>query len=211
MALIHLDTMMLSETSCWCPPSLWWPLPTIPRLARFTSSTPCWAEAPPQAGLHCIWRAWYPGFSGHLQVNMSQSDVFILLLWPGRSQDLTRQMQSAGCVQSKLCSGSARSRWGYWWCVMKIRTVCVQGKFMMRWRDMVETYKDEYLRNADDYNLTMRWVWHNMPCLASVNFCDSGLNSAVLRYPGHSYRGDLKVGRGEALMSQGNLLSPHQH
>ena len=24
MALIHLDTMMLSETSCWCPPSLWW-------------------------------------------------------------------------------------------------------------------------------------------------------------------------------------------
>ena len=49
-----------------------------------------------------------------------------------------------------------------------------------------------------------------MPCLASVNFYDSGLNSAVLGYPGHSYRGDLKVGRGEAL-SQGTLLSPHLH
>jgi len=53
--------------------------------------------------------------------------------------------------------------------------------------DVLETYKDEYLRNADDYNFTM---------------------SAVLGYPGHSYRGDLKVGRGEFLSS---LLTPHLH
>ena len=32
----------------------------------------------------------------------------------------------------------------------------------------------------------------------------------MLRYPGHSYRGDLKVVRGDAL-SQGTLLSPHLH
>ena len=79
MALIHLDTM-LSETSCWCRPSLWWPLPTIGKVYFFYTML-SWGPSPGRASLYLA--IWYPGFSGHLQVDMSQSDVLISLLWPG--------------------------------------------------------------------------------------------------------------------------------
>ena len=168
---------MLSETSCWCPPSLWWhgmawPFPGRQGLLLlyYAELRPLFFWASASAGRYEPIRCLY----------------FIIM---SRSQDLTRQIQSAGCVQSKLCSGSARSRWGYWWCVMKIRTVCVQGKLMMRWRG----------GDVQGRVSAKRWrlqPYHEVSVPQHAVFGECQLLwfrtqqcSAVLRYPGHSYIG----------------------
>ena len=92
MALIHLDTM-LSETSCWCRPSLWWPLPTIGKVYFFYTML-SWGPSPGRASLYMAslvpWLFW--ASAGRYEPIRCFN--FIIMT---RNQDLTCQMQSEGC------------------------------------------------------------------------------------------------------------------